>query len=290
MPPGLAGCRRLKVARSSSKRPSPFPLQLPYPDLEPMLRALLIRHPHIDKILDGQKTWEIRGSRTNIQGRIALVASGSGMVIGVCDLAECIGPLTANSFRKNAAKAGIRPSEATLGRYPQTYAWVLEKPKRLKNPVPYKHPSGAIIWVTLDRSVERKILDQVQILTPHSKTASPKERGLFAIGEIVSIKNDDPAWEDETVIGIVVKIDGHRMKVVFAIETGVTKISWLLRHDEKVPNRWIDKSYAAIVEVEEASMSQREAFQRWVPADRQAQLFESERHLRSPLVDSLSQR
>ena len=89
------------------------------------MRALLIRHPHIDKILDCDKTWEIRGSRTNIRGPIALVASGSGTVIGVCELVDCIGPLTANSFRKNAAKAGMRPSEATLGGYRQTYAWVL---------------------------------------------------------------------------------------------------------------------------------------------------------------------
>jgi hypothetical protein len=58
------------------------------------LRALLIRHPWIDMILDGQ-TWEIRGARTSIGGRIGLIASRSGTVIGICDLIDCIGPLTA---------------------------------------------------------------------------------------------------------------------------------------------------------------------------------------------------
>ena len=130
-----------------------------------MLRALLIRHPHIDKILDGKKTWEIRGSRISLQERIALIPSGSGTIIGVCDVAGCRGPLTAAEYRKNANKAGMRPNEAKLGHYRQTYAWVLEKPRKLKKPVPYKHPSGAIIWVCLDDKVERKILKELAQLT-----------------------------------------------------------------------------------------------------------------------------
>jgi hypothetical protein len=242
-----------------------------------MLRALLIPYPHIHKILDGTKTWEMRGSRTTIRGTIGLIASGSGTVIGVCDVVDCIGPLTANGFRKNATKAGMRPSEAQLGWYRQTYAWVLAKPEYLEKPVPYKHPPGAIIWVNLDRNVERKILDQLQIRTHLRKKTSLSERGLFAIGEIVSMENDDPGWEDETVIGIVVRKDGNRMKVVFAYEVGETQISWLTSDDERVPNRWIDNTYRAFVRVEEASVSQREAFQRWVPLDRQAQLLKSER-------------
>ena len=125
------------------------------------LRALLIRHPHIDKILDGKKTWEIRGSRTLVRETIGLVASGSGTVIGVCDVNDCVGPLTPEQFRKNAKRAGMRPSEAELGYYRQTYAWVLEKPRLLKKPVPYEHPPGAIIWVTLDETVEREILKQL---------------------------------------------------------------------------------------------------------------------------------
>src|SRR5216684_3372672 len=108
----------------------------------PMIRALLIRHPWIDKILDGEKTWEIRGSKTSIRGSVGLIASGSGTIVGVCDVVDCVGPLSANMFRKNAAKAGMRPAEARLGGYRHTYAWVLANPRYLKRPVPYKHPSG----------------------------------------------------------------------------------------------------------------------------------------------------
>jgi hypothetical protein len=125
------------------------------------LRALLIRHPWIDLILDGKKTWEIRGSRISVRETIGLVPSGSGTVIGVCDLVDCVGPLTADEFRRNGKKAGMRPSEAELGWYRQTYAWVLEKPRILNRPIPYQHPSGAVIWVRLDGRVERKILEQL---------------------------------------------------------------------------------------------------------------------------------
>jgi hypothetical protein len=125
------------------------------------LRALLIRHPHIDNILAGRKTWEMRGSRTLVRETVGLIASGSGKVIGVCDLVDCVGPLTEEQFRKNAKKAGIRPSEAQLGWYRQTYAWVLKKPLLLKRPVPYEHPSGAIIWVKLDDKVARNIVKQL---------------------------------------------------------------------------------------------------------------------------------
>jgi hypothetical protein len=125
------------------------------------LRALLIRQPWIDRILAGKKVWEIRGSRTSIRETIALIPSRSGTVIGVCDLVDCIGPLTAEQFRKNARKAGMRPGEARLGSYRQTFAWVLKKPRTLKWPVPYRHPSGAVIWVRLDGRVEREILGQL---------------------------------------------------------------------------------------------------------------------------------
>lgn len=121
------------------------------------LRALLIRRPWIDMILDGGKTWEIRGARTSVRGRIGLIASRSGTVVGVCDLVDCVGPLTAEEFRTNAKKAGMRPSDATLGYYRQTYAWVLKNPRRLERPVPYQHPSGAVIWVKLDSAVEKKV-------------------------------------------------------------------------------------------------------------------------------------
>jgi len=90
-----------------------------------------------------------------------LISSGSGAVTGVCDVTDCIGPMTADEYRRNAVKAGHRRGEAELGYYRNTYAWVLANPRHLKKPVSYKHPSGAVIWVTLDMNVARVMRKQL---------------------------------------------------------------------------------------------------------------------------------
>ena len=123
------------------------------------MRALVIRHPFIDQILDGGKRWELRSSNTKVRERIGLIAGGSGTVIGVCDLVDSV-PLTPAVLRANAPVAGICPDEARSSDYRHGFAWVMQKPKRLRKPVPYRHPSGAVIWVTLDRRVEDNIRRQ----------------------------------------------------------------------------------------------------------------------------------
>jgi hypothetical protein len=115
----------------------------PLPD-----RALIIRSPHIERILAGTKTWEIRGRATKMRGKIGLIRSKSGLVVGRCEVVDVVGPL---SLRMNARKAGFAPDEITKLFYPTTYAWVLRKARKLRTPVPYKHPAGAVIWVNLTR-------------------------------------------------------------------------------------------------------------------------------------------
>ncbi|MEQ1729998.1 MAG: ASCH domain-containing protein [Vicinamibacterales bacterium] len=112
-------------------------------------RGLLIQAPYIDHILDGSKVWELRGSATKIRGRIALIQSASGTVVGTCDVVDVVGPLTLKQLRQNAKKAGMRPSEVRSLLYPKTFGWVVAKARRFRSPVPYKHPSGAVIWVKL---------------------------------------------------------------------------------------------------------------------------------------------
>lgn len=127
-----------------------------------MLDGLLIRMPWIDKILDASKTWEIRGSHTSKEGRIGLVESGTGTVVGVADLVGVVGPLSLKELSANWRKAGF-DNEEHLSRLPykQTFAWVLQNPKRLRQPVSYNHPSGAVIWVRLKPEVEQEVLRQV---------------------------------------------------------------------------------------------------------------------------------
>lgn len=113
------------------------------------MKGLLIRTPWIDKILAGEKIWEIRGSKTHIRERIALIRAGSGKIVGTCDLVNSIGPLTIQELKENCRKAGFDADSVKSLPYKRTYAWVLKDAVRLKNERRYHHPSGAVIWVNI---------------------------------------------------------------------------------------------------------------------------------------------
>jgi hypothetical protein len=126
-----------------------------------MLSGLLIRSPYIDWILGGSKSWEIRGRATRKRGRIALIQSGTGTVVGSADLVDVIGPLTRSEYLSNARKTGLKRSAIPRAlRYKHTFAWVLKNPRRLKTPVRYHHPYGSIIWVNLRPGVQAAISRQ----------------------------------------------------------------------------------------------------------------------------------
>jgi hypothetical protein len=112
------------------------------------MNALIIKSPWIDMILVGKKTWEIRGSNTKTRGTIALIKSGSGMIYGEIDLVHSK-ELSLTQYRESRRFHGVKSEAASVLPYKKTYAWVLEKPQIYVEPVPYKHPMGAVIWVKL---------------------------------------------------------------------------------------------------------------------------------------------
>jgi hypothetical protein len=122
-------------------------------------RGLVIRKPYVDWILAGKKTWEIRGSATKVRGRIALIAGGTGTVVGTCELVDVRGPLKSADLKANARKLNVTQAEMSGPRYygDHTYAWVLTAIRRLRTPIRYRHPSGAVIWVTLTSGVATKV-------------------------------------------------------------------------------------------------------------------------------------
>ncbi|QDK47378.1 hypothetical protein DOM22_05390 [Bdellovibrio sp. ZAP7] len=113
--------------------------------------ALIILKEPLDKILSGKKTWEIRGKRCHKRGKIALIESKSGTIVGTAELVDCVGPLTVAEFNKNAKKAGASPLKSKSDFYYEaTYAWVLKNAKRFKKPIKYKHKRGVVIWHPVD--------------------------------------------------------------------------------------------------------------------------------------------
>jgi len=117
------------------------------------MRGLIIREPWIDLILDGKKTWEIRSRTTKIRGRIALIRGGSGTIVGYATLVDSIGPQTIYELSRQGDKHGVpdKPLREFVAKYEnRAHAWVLKDVERLESPIPYNHPSGAVIWVNLD--------------------------------------------------------------------------------------------------------------------------------------------
>ena len=102
----------------------------------------------MDYLLDGTKTWEIRGSATSIRGRIALIRGGSGLVAGTIDMVDCF-PLIRDEYLQGEAYHRIPAGQTDSISYKHIYAWVVDNPKPLKEPVSYQHPRGAVIWVNL---------------------------------------------------------------------------------------------------------------------------------------------
>jgi len=133
--------RKLNTTRTARKR------------LGTITKALLIQAPFIDWILSGKKTWEIRGYPTTVRGPIALIRSGSGTIVGTCNILKTHGPLTRRELVANCRRLGCRANEIERSLpYPKTYAWVIHGAKSLRKPLRYKHPNGAIGWVRLDRT------------------------------------------------------------------------------------------------------------------------------------------
>jgi hypothetical protein len=98
-------------------------------------------------MLDGKKTWEIRGSNTKIRGKIALIKSGTGKIYGMVELVN-VKNLTLWDLTEYVDKHCIYSIDREK-MYRQPRAWVMESPVRFKEPIPYKHPQGAVIWVNL---------------------------------------------------------------------------------------------------------------------------------------------
>lgn len=112
-----------------------------------MDRALIIRRPHIDKILSGEKIWEMRSKPTKVRGRIGLIEAGSGLIVGECEILG-VGESIKN-FNLGYGQHFHRVEDLSL-LDKWHIPWIMGNPVRYKEPIPYDHPKGAVIWVKVD--------------------------------------------------------------------------------------------------------------------------------------------
>ena len=109
-------------------------------------KALLVKQQWADTILSGGKTWEVRGCRTTVRGRIHLAQSGTGTLVGEVRITDCI-PVTRATLARRAKEHRITSVLGVVAKYRRIYAWVLADAVRYSSPIAYRHPLGAVSWV-----------------------------------------------------------------------------------------------------------------------------------------------
>jgi hypothetical protein len=88
------------------------------------------------------------GQETLVRGRIALIRKGSKTVIGVADLVRTLPKLPQSELKASVDKHRVPDSDISID-FKHSTAWVLQRARSLREPVPYRHPAGAVIWVNL---------------------------------------------------------------------------------------------------------------------------------------------
>lgn len=108
--------------------------------------GLIIKAPYIDWILAGDKDIELRGFNTNKRGRIALIKSGTGLVVGTVEIVDSILIETVNQYEKLRPKHCVGAERRNI-KYKELWGWVLANPIILDEPIKYSYKRGQQVWV-----------------------------------------------------------------------------------------------------------------------------------------------
>jgi len=111
-------------------------------------KGLIVREPFASLIVNGEKVWEIRKSRTKVRGEILIITNGRA--IGKVELVDVLGPFTPEELAKHEDKH--RASLEFLREYSNgkpLYAWVLMNAERFERPKEVEMAKGVQIWANV---------------------------------------------------------------------------------------------------------------------------------------------
>lgn len=142
-------------------------------------QALIIAEPWIGHIMAGRKTWEMRSRRTTKRGPVALVRKGSGQIVAIADISDCLQPLSVSQMATSNDKHCIPQAVVKQAGYKWFVPWVLTNVRVLEKPVPYRHPAGAVTWVDLAPDVQGALATAVA--RPPIGSSSPSGRPVAPV-------------------------------------------------------------------------------------------------------------
>lgn len=111
------------------------------------MKCLIIKSKWCDLILNGLKDIELRGSNTNIRGKIYLIKSGTKQIYGTIELIDSF-KLSDSDYYALKNRHRVEVSRKDI-KYKNLYGWILKNPIKFTTPIPYKHKQGCVIWVNI---------------------------------------------------------------------------------------------------------------------------------------------
>lgn len=137
---------------------APIPSRSAKANDQAITRGIIIRAEHLEDILKGHKTWEMRSRPFNGRETIGLIRKGSKAIYGVADVVDCKGPLSRKELNEAYDCHRIQPHDFDDPKFSKyTYAWVLENVRRTSRPVSYVHKSGPVVFVRFDAETSAAI-------------------------------------------------------------------------------------------------------------------------------------
>ena len=126
------------------------------------VKALIVDEPWIGLILAGVKIWEMRKTSCSMRGQIALIRKGSGAVLGVAEVVDALSPIETREEYAAAQPRHRIPPERQGRAFEDGWRtpWVVRNARPLA-PIPYRHSSGAVIWVNLEPEIAQAIAVQL---------------------------------------------------------------------------------------------------------------------------------
>ena len=115
-------------------------------------RALVVGAPFARLICEGVKTWEMRSAETHVRGRVGIIQTGTGLIIGEATLVDCLEPVKTMTQAK-ATQDKHRVEDLSLLRK-WSVPWLLKDAELYDEPIPYDHPRGAVVWVKLKQDIK----------------------------------------------------------------------------------------------------------------------------------------
>ena len=115
------------------------------------MKCLFVRHPFAGWICDRVKVIEYRTRSTRVRGRIGIIQSRTGTIIGDVEITGC-----------------------TYNEELDYYEWHLEHGRRYRKPVPFQGKSGAVVWIDIDYNP-----DAQEIMRPLSNAEFERQTAAY---------------------------------------------------------------------------------------------------------------